>query len=266
MLIRKFAIAGVLLAAAGLTITATTGVIGMQPGATEKSDDAEEKAATEPPAFDDGFAGGEGRAATGAASADEFGEAVAPPAGVRSSSGKTRGTPKAPARSSGESPRSDRSKPLPQIGAAMSRMPGGGLGMAGMAGSGTMSAAVPEDEHLETWVSLRLAEYSKAEDENARREMRDGIAKALDSIFVIRQERRIQELETLEQRVQKLRVTLETREKLKSDILKDRLDYLIREADGLGWGDGLPVPGRSAPTGIGSAGRSGSSSLGRPGK
>jgi hypothetical protein len=57
-------------------------------------------------------------------------------------------------------------------------------------------------------------------------------------------------LETLEQRVQKLRGTLETREKLKSEILKNRLDYLIREADGLGWGDGLPAPGRSAPTGI----------------
>ena len=86
------------------------------------------------------------------------------------------------------------------------------------------------------------------------------IAKALDRIFDIRQERRMEELENLEQRVQKLRGTLETREKLKSDILKNRLDYLIREADGLGWGDGLPAPGRSAPTGMGPSGGGGTGS------
>ena len=70
----------------------------------------------------------------------------------------------------------------------------------------------------------------------------------------------MEELENLEQRVQKLRGTLETREKLKSDILKNRLDYLIREADGLGWGDGLPAPGRSAPTGMGPSGGGGTGS------
>src|SRR4030095_9084373 len=126
--------------------------------------------------------------------------------------------------------------------------------------------SVPEDEHLETWVSLRLADYAKVEDQIARKELRDGIAKALDKIFDIRQERRMQELQILEQRVQILRGTLETREKLKSDILKNRLDYLIREADGLGWGGARPAPGRTAPTGIGAASGSGSSSLRRPGK
>ncbi len=102
---------------------------------------------------------------------------------------------------------------------------------------------VPEDEHLETWVSRALAEYSRTEDQNARMKQREEIAKA-------RQERRMQELETLEQRVQKLRGTLETREKLKPDILKDRLDYLVREADGLGrWPSG-PGPFRSCRVGI----------------
>ena len=135
--------------------------------------------------------------------------------------------------------------------------------MPGMSGAGGMAVAVSEDEHLETWVSNALAEYAKTEDQNARKEQREQIAKALDRIFDLRQERRMEELETLEQRVQKLRGTLETREKLKSDILKNRLDYLIREADGLGWGDGLPAPGRSFPTGTRSY--SGSSSSSRKG-
>jgi hypothetical protein len=129
------------------------------------------------------------------------------------------------------------------------------MGISGMSGSGT-SSSVPEDEHLETWVSRALAMYARTDDKNDRTKQQDEIAKALDRIFDIRQQRRMQELEALEQRVQKLRATLETREKLKSDILKNRIEYLIREADGLGWGDGLPQPGRSAPTGIGSEGGS----------
>jgi len=138
----------------------------------------------------------------------------------------------------------------------MSGMPG----MAGgMMGSGSMPA-VSEDEHLETWVNQAIADYAKTEGQDARKQQREQIAKALDRIFDIRQERRMEELETLEQRVQKLRGTLETREKLKSDILKNRLDYLIREADGLGWGDGLPAPGRSAPTGMGPSGGGGTGS------
>ena len=122
------------------------------------------------------------------------------------------------------------------------------------------SVHVSEDEHLETWVNQAIADYAKTEDQNARKQQREQIAKALDRIFDIRQERRMEELETLEHRVQKLRGTLETREKLKSDILKNRLDYLIREADGLGWGDGLPAPGRSAPTGMGPSGGGGTGS------
>lgn len=118
-------------------------------------------------------------------------------------------------------------------------------------------AAVPEDEHLETWVSQALAQYSKTEDQKARKKQRDEIARALDRIFDIRQDRRMSELASLEQRVQKLRGTLETREKLKPEILKNRLEYLVREADGLGWGDGVPAPGRSAPSGIGAPGGGG---------
>jgi len=148
---------------------------------------------------------------------------------------------------------------MPAMG-GMQGMPGMAGMMMGAGGGGMTSVHVSEDEHLETWVNQAIADYAKTEDQNARKQQREQIAKALDRIFDIRQERRMEELETLEQRVQKLRGTLETREKLKSDILKNRLDYLIREADGLGWGDGLPAPGRSAPTGMGPSGGGGTGS------
>lgn len=109
--------------------------------------------------------------------------------------------------------------------------------------------AVPEDAQLETWVSQALSTYAQTEDQDARAKQRDEIAKALDQIFDIRQEQRVNELMALQARVQKLGATLDQRATSKNEILKNRLDYLLREADGLGWGDGIPAPRRSGVTG-----------------
>jgi hypothetical protein len=301
-MLRKFMIAGLLMAVLGLFITVTTGVIGQQPGKADKKSvdetsappaDTVEKTATPaagaPAASSEGSAAVDKRAPAGSAatsSGDETSETPSTdhfgaPKG-KSPKGKGFGNSKARGKMVEEKPRAGGGSGSGSSGAmapggmgmpgmagmpGMGMMPGGGGGMPnmmpGMSGAGGMAVAVSEDEHLETWVSNALAEYAKTEDQNARKEQREQIAKALDRIFDLRQERRMEELETLEQRVQKLRGTLETREKLKSDILKNRLDYLIREADGLGWGDGLPAPGRSLPTGTGSS--SGSSSYSRKG-
>ena len=109
---------------------------------------------------------------------------------------------------------------------------------------------VPEDEHLETWISRALAIYAQTDDQESRAKQREEIAKGLNTIFDIRQQQRVNELRELEARVQKLKVTLDQRAATKTEILKTRLDYLIREADGLGWGDGIPAPKRSGVTGI----------------
>jgi hypothetical protein len=272
MLIRKFVFAGLMLAAVGLTVTVSV-VIGQQPSIDQKTEERIDsvdagtppgagttRPETDPPA-------GAGDRLTPSADnssrrdsdgANDFnasseGGSPAAVANPYSSQGVTSGT--AGGRSSGQTRRNSSTMQGYGSDEGYGSMRGM-MGMSGMGGSGT-SIAVPEDEHLETWVSKALAEYAKTEDKNDRTKRQDEIAKALDRIFDIRQQRRIQELEALEQRVQKLRVTLETREKLKADILKNRMDYLIREADGLGWGDGLPAPGRSAPTGIGSLRSSG---------
>jgi hypothetical protein len=109
---------------------------------------------------------------------------------------------------------------------------------------------VPEDEHLETWVSRALSIYAQTDDQESRTKQRDEISKGLDKIFDLRQQQRVKELHDLEARVQKLKVTLDQRAASKAEILKNRLDYLIREADGLGWGDGIPTPKRFGVTGI----------------
>ena len=111
------------------------------------------------------------------------------------------------------------------------------------------ASAVPEDEQFDAWVSQALSTYAQTEDQDARAKQRDEIAKGLDQIFDIRQEHRVNELKALEARVQKLRATLDQRATSKNEILKNRLDYLLREADGLGWGDGIPAPRRSGTTG-----------------
>lgn len=297
MQIRKFAIAGLVLAAVGLTVTWRAVVTGQQPGTAEESTDLVGKVPgelvegkTEPaagsgekvpdgprgttrPSSDDGLAvpkaGGDAGSASSAEEPDppveDFDAVPRRAAGALTERSKS---PTKPSRAGGSKKGSGMMGGMPGRGGmpgtmSSGMMPGGGVpGMAGgMMGMGGMeSAPVSEDEHLETWVSRALVDYAKTEDQNARKQQRGEIAKALDRIFDIRQERRMQELETLEQRVQNLRSTLETRENLKPDIVKNRLDYLIREADGLGWGDGLPAPGRSAPTGVGPAGGAGGSS------
>jgi hypothetical protein len=291
MLIRKLVIAGFVLAAVGLTATVATVVIGQQPGDTDKNSRAAEKIApaagtaegttdlpkgsglVAPPGAGDGLPAAEGGSDAGSASsADDDASATKAPAkgplgtGTGSTSGGAKGRGKGVEKKPRSSAGTGAMMPagtmpgMPGMSGGMSGMPGMPGMMAMMAGGGSASAPVSEDEHLETWVNQAIADYARTEDQDARKQQREQIAKALDRIFDIRQERRMEELETLEQRVQKLRGTLETREKLKSDILKNRLDYLIREADGLGWGDGLPASGRSAPTGIGPSGGVGTGS------
>ena len=292
MLMRKLVIASFVLAALGLTATVTTVVIGQQPGTTDKNSGAAETAPATgvttgttdapkgsglvaPPASDDNLPAADKGSPAGTSSStdDEVGAkapAKGPPGtGTGSTSGGAKGRGKGVEKKArtGGSPPSGAGMAGPGgmpgmrgMAGDMSDMPGMPGMMGVMAGGGSSSMAVSEDEHLETWVNQAIADYAKTEDQDARKQQREQIAKALDRIFDIRQERRMEELETLEQRVQKLRGTLETREKLKSDILKNRLDYLIREADGLGWGDGLPAPGRSAPTGMGPSGGGGTRS------
>ncbi len=155
--------------------------------------------------------------------------------------------------SGGMSSMPDASMPGGGAGSGMSGMPGvmsspGGMGsMAGSAGMGMgglggmmMGGAMNEDAEQETATNHLLAVYIQSEDAEERSAVRSELSKVFEQIFELRQQRRMQELQELESRVRKFRGTLEAREQQKAEIVKSRLEYVLREADGLGWGDGAP--------------------------
>lgn len=267
MRIQKSLMSGLVLAALGLAVAAS-GVIGQQPATKTTTDrpavvgvssDAKADPKATPPkaASADNVPGLGG---TGAGAPDgTIGETTRPVGGQTGASPAPGGG--GGVISGGESNVSPATNPLSRVRPRDPQGPGAGIDYSGPAfffGSAGIRSGetVPEDEHLETWISRALVEFSKLspdDNDSAKRrvELRAEIAKGLDRIFEIRQTRRMDELKELESRVQKLRQTLETRATMKDDILKSRMDYLLREAEGLGWGDGIPAPRRSGPTGVG---------------
>ncbi len=87
--------------------------------------------------------------------------------------------------------------------------------------------------------SQRLVrEYSRTEDESKRRELEAELRKTVDDHFSIKQRLRTEELADLEAKIKKLRSRHQRREDARGRIVQDRVEQLLREADGLGWGSG----------------------------
>ena len=93
------------------------------------------------------------------------------------------------------------------------------------------------DIEAQQQVQSLLKKLSEAKEEATKTDLQKKLTEALGKQFDIRQEAREKELKELEERVKRLRETLEKREKAKESIVKNRLEQLLREADGLGWGD-----------------------------
>jgi hypothetical protein len=91
-----------------------------------------------------------------------------------------------------------------------------------------------------------LSEYTETQDEKERAKVLDELTKVVSEHFDIRQEIREQELKNLEEQVKKLRELHQRRAKEKDQIIRDRVRQLLRDVDGLGWGDDgrptFPVP------------------------
>ena len=82
-----------------------------------------------------------------------------------------------------------------------------------------------------------LADYSQTEDEKQRAKVLDELTKVVSEQFDARQEVRERELKELEEQVRKLRDLQQRRAKEKDQIIRDRVRQLLRDVDGLGWGD-----------------------------
>ena len=88
-----------------------------------------------------------------------------------------------------------------------------------------------------------FANYQEASDSGQRETIRDQLTEVLTKHFEVRQQIRVRELEELEAQVRRLRELHDRREQEKDQIVRDRLQQLVRDAEGLGWGSREGVPG-----------------------
>jgi hypothetical protein len=91
-------------------------------------------------------------------------------------------------------------------------------------------------------VSQLAHQYVKATGEKEKRDIRTKLSEELGRQFDQLAERQQKELEDLEKQVADLRALLKKRRDARDSIIDRRLDQLVQEAEGLGWG----TPG-SAP-------------------
>jgi len=78
-------------------------------------------------------------------------------------------------------------------------------------------------------------DYVKAEKDDEKKEIRKKLAEALGKQFDAHMEQQQKELVDLENQIAKLRSLLKKRQEAKTTIIDNRMDQLIRDAEGLGW-------------------------------
>lgn len=101
----------------------------------------------------------------------------------------------------------------------------------------------PENSEIQAsdlTVARLLKEFQDAE-EDARGKIVEKIAAEVEKQFDLRQAAREKELKELEEQLAKLKEKHTKRESMKDDIVKDRVNQLIDNVEGLGWGTD-PVP------------------------
>jgi hypothetical protein len=92
-------------------------------------------------------------------------------------------------------------------------------------------------QQLNAEIQKMIALYKNLDDPQKRDHAVEIITKLTAQQFEAYQKQREEELNALEAKVQKLRELHDRREKEKKDIIGDRVRGLLRNADGLGWGE-----------------------------
>jgi hypothetical protein len=98
-------------------------------------------------------------------------------------------------------------------------------------------AAKSEDRGLNQEVRSLMKSYASADDAAKDKIVAD-LKVAVGKLFDIRQDARLQELTRLEEQLKRLKDVHAKRANQKDQIVMDRVQQMIREADGLGWGTG----------------------------
>jgi hypothetical protein len=80
-----------------------------------------------------------------------------------------------------------------------------------------------------------VSRYSEASDDEQRQKIKAQLAELVARQFNLQQRIREDEVAQIEARVKKLRALIEKRKAAQQSIIENRLDQLLREAEGLGW-------------------------------
>ena len=93
-----------------------------------------------------------------------------------------------------------------------------------------------EDRQLDTETRAILGRYKQSEDSNQRAELEQQLQKIVEQHFDVRHRQRELEIADVAERLRRLQEQLDKRKAARDDIIQNRLDQLLREATGLGWG------------------------------
>ena len=84
-------------------------------------------------------------------------------------------------------------------------------------------------------VGQLIGEYSKTQDETKRASIKSELTTLLDQQFNLQQKHREAEVKSIEDQLRKLHEVMKKRADNRQSIVNNRLEQLLREADGLGW-------------------------------
>jgi hypothetical protein len=98
------------------------------------------------------------------------------------------------------------------------------------------SQNVDEDRKLEAETAQLAAQYGRADNEDDRRKLAADIRVLVEKQFAMRQARRLEELRRLQAELRRLEQIHQRREQQRDAIIDIRVEQLLRDADGLGWG------------------------------
>jgi hypothetical protein len=146
----------------------------------------------------------------------------------------------------------------PETDVPSSSQVGGGGGFGGFfpvgmnQGLGSATSSNPFGGAREKSLVAQLAQqYVKSTKEDEKKDLRKKLSDALGKQFDQLAEQQHKELEDLEKQVASLKALLEKRHDARATIIDRKLDQVLQEAEGLGWGthSGAPQAGYFTPQG-----------------
>ena len=123
--------------------------------------------------------------------------------------------------------------------------PGGGAYAAPADDDPEMTKLANDEAALAHQSQEIVSRYTESENEIEQKTIKAELREALAKQFDVQRERRELELKRIEERVRKLRDQIKKRNDARDTIIDRRLDQLINEAEGLGWGPNSGQAGRT---------------------